>query len=80
MSTSEVVIFISSISSSLYSTPSTTTNSEFSNLYSGNILTIASCENIILDVKHLYALVFIGCRGVSCISFKLGSTILPPAA
>ena len=31
-----------------------------------------------LEVKDLYAFVFIGDKGVTCISFKLGSTILPP--
>ena len=70
--------FILSISLKLYSKPSTTTSVEFSKSHSGEISTMESCEHIILDVKHLYAMVLIGDIGATCITFKMVSTILPP--
>ena len=57
---SDIDISILDIWLNLYSIPSITMSIEFSNLYSGMIFIIDSLEKIMLDVKDLYALVFIG--------------------
>lgn len=51
-------------------------NIEFLNLYFGVIFIIDLFEYIIFDVKYLYVLVFIGCKGVICISLRFILIIL----